>query len=286
MIGGVGMMRCVSFYTLTGLCTLCLALPLFETLLGTTAAATDLALRFSPPSLAHPLGTDELGRDIFLRLLEGGRISLTVGIVSAILCAVIGSCIGMAAGYFGGKTDAFLMRLTDMLIALPALPLLIVLSAVDGSKLGLDMSSPAASVYKIIALVTLFGWTGVARLTRARTRSLREMDFVLSARALGVSDARIIRRHILPNLSGTVIVAATLAAGTIIMTESVLSFLGLGIAPPMASWGNMLTTAEDSIWEYPWLAVYPGMMIFVTVMAFNLLGDRWQARMNPKKGLS
>lgn len=173
-----------------------------------------------------------------------------------------------------------------MLLALPVLPLLIILSAVDLQKLGLGAAaaaSPALSLYKIIVLVALFGWVGVARLARARTLSLRHADYVRAARALGMGGPAIVWRHVLPNLMNTVIVAATLAAGNIILMESVLSFLGLGIQPPMASWGNMLTGAQDTIWDNPLAGLYPGAMIFATVMAFNLLGDRLQAQLNPRE---
>jgi len=250
-------------------------------LLSLDSNAADLTERFLPLSTAHLLGTDELGRDIFLRLLYGARVSLGVGLIAALATSLIGTAIGMGAGYGGGKTDAFLMRLTDILIALPLLPLLIILSAVDMTKLGFSAAGDA-SLYKIIVLISLTGWTTVARLTRARTLTLKKMDFVLAARALGVGHARIILRHIFPNLLNTVMVATTLSIGNIIMIESVLSFLGLGIQPPLPSWGNMLTNAEDNIWEHAALTVYPGALIFITVLAFNFLGDGLQAALDPK----
>lgn len=239
---------------------------------GGERAVTDLSQRFLPPSAAHILGTDELGRDVFARLLEGGRVSLSIALIAALACAVLGVSVGVGAGYAGGAADAALMRLTDFLIALPVLPLLIVLSAVDAGKLGFS-PSPAFAVGKIVLLVSLFGWTTTARLARARTLSLRSMDFVRAARALGVGRVRLVLRHILPNLMDTVAIAAALSVGHIILLESVLSFLGLGIQPPMASWGNMLANAEENIWEHASLAVWPGLMIFVTVLAFNRLAD-------------
>jgi len=241
----------------------------------------DLSARFLPPSMTHIFGTDELGRDVFIRLLYGGRVSLGVGFTAAIITSCIGTGIGILAGYSGGKTDAFLMRLTDILIALPLLPLLIILSAVDLGKLGIHTTADV-SLYKIIALVSLTGWTTTARLTRARTLTLKQMDFVLAARALGVGSARIILRHIFPNLLNTVIVATTLTIGNIILLESVLSFLGLGIQPPLPSWGNMLTNAQENIWEHAALTLYPGAMIFITVLAFNFLGDGLQTALDPK----
>lgn len=242
----------------------------------------DLTLRFLPPSTAHFFGTDELGRDIFIRLIHGARVSLGVGFTAALATAFIGTAIGMIAGYAGGKTDAFLMRMTDLLIALPLLPLLIVLSAIDLGKLGIETSGNA-SLYKIIILISLTGWTTLARLTRARALTLKKMDFVLAARALGVGNLRIILRHIFPNLLNTVIVATTLSIGNFILIESVLSFLGLGIQPPLPSWGNMLTNAGENIWEHASLTIYPGAMIFMTVLAFNFLGDGLQATLDPKK---
>lgn len=265
------------------LCCLCLGMDVFARVLGTTPDQTDLMLRFAPMSSAHPFGTDDLGRDIFLRLLQGGRVSLCIGLVAALLCGAIGMAAGVLAGYKGGAWDAALMRLCDVLIALPLLPLLIILSAIDLGKLGIDAQGGAVALYKIIVLVTAFGWVAIARLARARALTLRRMDFVRAAQALGVSQARIMLRHIAPNLLPTVIVATAMAAGNIILTESVLSFLGLGIQPPMASWGNMLSHAEDTLWDHPWLSVFPGMMIFATVLAFNLLGDGLQQAIDPKR---
>jgi peptide/nickel transport system permease protein len=263
----------------------CFGAGLIEAALGIASNEADLASRFLPPSPRHFLGTDELGRDLFVRLLYGGRVSLAVAVASGLASALIGTAVGTAAGYFGGRWDAFLMRLTDLLIALPALPLLIILSALDLQKLGVSpewAQSEAASLYKIIALISLLGWTTVARLSRARALTLRQMDFVRAARALGSRDARILLRHILPNLLNTVIVATALATGNIILMESVLSFLGLGIQPPVPSWGNMLTHAQQTIWEHARLSFYPGMMIFVTVLAFNFLGDTLQRAWDPK----
>ena len=252
-----------------------------ESLLSLQSNTADLAGHFLPPSPAHFFGTDELGRDIFIRLLYGGRVSLGVGLTAALAASAIGTSVGLFAGYGGGRIDALLMRLTDLLIALPLLPLLIILSAMDLSKLGISVTTDT-SLYKIIVLVSLTGWTTAARLTRARTLTLKQMDFVTAARALGVGPARIVIRHIFPNLLNTVIVATTLSIGNIILVESVLSFLGLGIQPPLPSWGNMLTNAEDNIWEHALLTIYPGVMIFITVLSFNFLGDGLQAVLDPK----
>jgi len=254
--------------------------------LGVHADTVDLYQRLAGPSLRHPLGTDELGRDLLLRLLEGGRVSLLVGITAALAAAVLGTAIGLVAGYFGGRLDAALMRLTDGVIALPLLPLLVVLAAADLHKLGVPAAlrqSEAVSLYRIIVLVTLVGWTTVARLVRGTTLSLKRQDFVRAAEALGAGHRRIMLVHILPNLATPIIVATSLAVGEIILLESVLSFLGLGIAPPLASWGNMLTGAEETIALAPMLAVYPGLLIFLTVMACNLLGDGLQQALDPRQ---
>jgi len=262
-----------------------IAAPVVESLLGLDATAADLFNRFQAPSAAHPLGTDELGRDLLLRLLYGGRVSLFVGLVAAVFAACIGTAVGLAAGYLGGRLDAFLMRLTDGVIALPLLPLLIVLAAIDLQKIGLPAvltDSENVSLYRIVVIVALAGWTTVARLVRASTLSLKERAFVQAAVAQGAGPLRIAMVHILPNLASPIIVATTLAAGNIILLESVLSFLGLGIQPPIPSWGNLLTNAQELIWEAPALAFYPGMLIFVTVVAFNFLGDGLQAALDPR----
>ena len=259
--------------------------PLIARTLGADPGAVDLYHRYAAPSLGHPLGTDALGRDLLLRLLDGGRVSLAVGLAAALAASVLGTSIGLAAGYRGGRLDAALMRLTDGVISLPLLPLLVVLAAVDLRKLGLPpglVESEAASLYRIVVLVALVGWTTVARLVRGATLSLVRQDFVRAAEALGARPLRVMLVHILPNLATPIIVATSLAVGEIILLESVLSFLGLGVEPPLASWGNMLTGAQETIALAPMLAVYPGVLIFVTVMACNLLGDGLQAALDPR----
>ena len=262
------------------------AAPLVEAALGVDGANVDLLARLEPPSAAHPLGTDELGRDVLVRLLAGGRVSLAVGVSGALLAAAIGTLVGLVAGYAGGGADAFLMRCTDAVISLPLLPLLIVLAAVDLGKLGLDASGEAVSVLRIVLIVALFGWTTPARLVRASVLSLRSREFVRAAEALGAGPARILRRHILPNAAGPLIVATALAIGNVILVESVLSYLGLGVQPPLPSWGNMLTGAQELLFEAPLLALWPGLLIFATVLAFNLLGDRLEAALDPRRRCS
>jgi peptide/nickel transport system permease protein len=262
-----------------------LVAPVVAAMTGSDSGRVDLHHRLAAPSFAHLLGTDELGRDLLLRLLEGGRISLAVGLAAAIAAAVLGTTIGLVAGYRGGRLDAVLMRLTDGVIALPLLPLLVVLAAIDLRKLGLPawlVQSEAVSLYRIIALIALVGWTTVARLVRGATLSLRAQDFVRAAVALGAGPARIMLVHILPNLASPIIVATTMSVGGIILLESVLSFLGLGIEPPVASWGNMLTGAQETVATAPQLALYPGLLIFITVIACNFLGDGLQDALDPR----
>jgi peptide/nickel transport system permease protein len=267
------------------LALLSLSAPLIEQALGIDAGAVSLLDRFGPPSAEHPLGTDELGRDVLIRLLQGGQVSLFVGLTAALAAAVIGTAVGLSAGFFGGRLDALLMRLTDGVISLPLLPLLIVLAAVDLTKLGIPAGlaqSEQASLYRIIVIVALGGWTTVARLVRGATLSVRQREFVRAATALGAGNLRLMIVHILPNVASPIVVATTLSIGNIILLESVLSFLGLGIQPPLPSWGNMLTNAQELIWSAPQLAIYPGLLIFLTVIAFNFLGAGMQDAIAPR----
>lgn len=278
-------MAVLSLGTLLLLALLSIGAPLIEVLFGLDANAENLFQRSQSPSLAHPLGTDEIGRDLLARLLHGGRVSLAVALAAALASAVIGTVIGLFAGYYGGRFDAFLMRFTDGVISLPLLPLLIVLAAIDLSKLGLPdtfTQSENVSLYRIILIISIVGWTTVARLVRAETLTLKQREFVRAAVAQGATNGRIMRTHILPNAVSPIIVATTLSVGNIILFESVLSFLGLGIQPPVASWGNMLTNAQELIWSAPQLAVWPGLLIFVTVIAFNFLGDGLQDALDPR----
>lgn len=275
----------ISLAFLSVMLVLALAAPLLADLRGIDPSQTDLFRRFEPPSAEHWLGTDDLGRDLFQRLLDGGRVSLLVGISGALLSAILGAFIGVMAGYLGGRLDAFLMRLTDGVISLPLLPLLIVLAAVDPRKLGIPAEiaqSEMFSLYRIVVIVALTGWTTVARLVRAETLSLKARDFTRAAVALGARPGRIMLRHILPNTAGTLVVATTMSVGTLILFESTLSFLGLGIQPPAASWGNMLTGAQELLQEAPVLALWPGLLIFLTVIAFNFLGDGLQDALDPR----
>lgn len=253
--------------------------------LGLDPDATDLFARFDPPSAKHWLGTDDAGRDELIRLMVGGQISLLVGLLATAVGGVIGLAVGVCAGYFGGRLDALLMRFTDGMIALPLLPLLIVLGAIDLTKLGFSTEfarSGAAGFWRIVVIISIVDWTAIARLVRAATLSIRERDYVRAARASGAGPGYVMLSHILPNVATPIIVAFTLTVGRVILFESVLSFLGFGIVPPTPSWGNMLNNAQELITSAPMLAIYPGALIFVTVIAVNFLGDGLQHAFDPR----
>ena len=224
--------------------------------------ALDLVNRREMPSVAHWFGTDDLGRDLLSRILFGARVSLAVGVLSAIVAGLIGVGIGAASGVAGGAVDTALMRLTDAALSVPRLLLLMVASAVISPSIPL-----------LVVLVGLVGWMETARVTRAAFLSGREREFVLAARASGASTARIVVAHLLPAAAPAIAVAATLAVGRGILLESALSFFGIGVQPPAASWGNMLYQAQSTMSTEPWLALFPGLFIFVTVAAINTLGD-------------
>lgn len=247
--------------------------PVVQDWLGHDPFAPDLFRRFEPPSEAHPLGTDDLGRDLLLRLLHGARVSLTVGIAAALAAAVIGTAAGLLAAWRGGAVDAALMRVADGLLALPALPLLVVLAAVDPARLGLPRGEAAADMLRIVAILALFGWVGVARLARAAALSVLARDYVRAARALGAGEARVMLRHVLPNVFPSVAVATALAVAGSILAESTLSFLGLGIQPPAPSWGNMLANAQEMVFGAPMAAVWPGLAILAAVAGCTLVAD-------------
>jgi len=225
--------------------------------------ALDLANRRAVPSAAHWFGTDDLGRDLFSRVLFGARVSLAVGLLSALVAGVIGIGVGAMSGFFGGLADAALMRLTDAVLSVPRLLLLMVASAV------LDPSIPL-----LIVLVGFVGWMETARVTRAAFLSSRDREFVLAAHASGASALRIVGVHLLPVAAPAIAVSATLAVGRGILLESALSFFGIGVQPPAASWGNMLYQAQATMNTEPWLALFPGAFIFLTAASINAVGDR------------
>jgi peptide/nickel transport system permease protein len=233
---------------------------------------SSLSERWLPPGRGHALGTDELGRDVLARLLHAGRVSLLVGYGVGFLVALAGVAVGGVAGYHGGVVDSVLMRAVDVLLAIPTLPLYLILAAL----------LPGGGVGRVILILAAFAWPPAARLVRAQVLALREETFVEAARAAGASGARVLLRHILPHAVGPAVVAATLAAGHAILSESALSYLGLGIAPPTASWGNMLHRASDYLWTAPWLAVAPGCAIALAVLGFNLLGDGLRDALDPR----
>jgi peptide/nickel transport system permease protein len=224
--------------------------------------AIDLATRRAPPSLAHPFGTDEIGRDLFTRVLYGARVSLAVALLAALMAGGIGVLIGGIAGYIGGRADRILMRATDAALAVPRLLLLMIAGAA---------LSPSLAV--VVLLVGAVGWMETARVTRAEVLSLRGQEFVLAARAAGGGVARVLGRHVLVNAAGPIAVAVTLAVGRAVLLESALSFFGVGIQPPRASWGNMLYQAQTTMATEPWLALFPGLFIFVTALSVNAVGD-------------
>jgi peptide/nickel transport system permease protein len=245
--------------TLLVLVLLAVAVPWLPTL---SPESMDLANRRAAPSLHNWFGTDELGRDLFTRVLYGARVSLAVGLLSALVAGALGIAVGAASGLAGGAIDAALMRLSDAMLSVPRLLLLMAASAVM-----------LPSVPALVLLVGGVGWMETARVTRASFLSLRDREFVVAARALGASGLRLVGSHLLPNASGPIVVSVTLAVGRGILLESALSFFGVGVQPPTASWGNMLYQAQTTMSTEPWLALFPGLFIFVTIVAINVIGD-------------
>jgi peptide/nickel transport system permease protein len=231
----------------------------------------DIVHILRPPSAEHPLGTDDLGRDVLARMAHGARISLSVGFVAVGIAIAIGLVVGLLAGYYGGWVDAVLMRFVDMMLCFPTFFLILSVIAFIGP-----------SIWNIMIIIGLTGWMGVARLVRAETLSLKERDFVAAARAQGAGDGRIVFRHILPNTLAPILVAATLGVAGAILTESALSFLGIGVQPPTPSWGNILTAGKDNIEFAWWLSLFPGLAILVTVLGYNLLGEGIRDAADPR----
>lgn len=250
-----------------------------------TPEAKDLIKIFKGFDTYHLFGTDELGRDVFIRLVYGTRVSMGVGILVAIASALLGLLIGSVAGFYGGVIDTVLMRVTDGLLSLPMIPVLIVIAAVDLTKipwLKALISTSNESIVKMIIILCLFSWMTVALLVRGSILSLREREFVLAARTLGAKDSTIIVRHMFPNVIAPMLVSITLGVGESILFEAALSFLGLGIMPPTPSWGNMLNNAQELIYQAPFLAILPGVLILITTVSFNYLGDGLQDAIDPK----
>ena len=239
---------------------------------GDPAAMGELGARLAPPSAAHLLGTDVLGRDVLVRLVHGARVSLLVGWVSVLAAVSTGTVIGMAAGLGPRRLDRVLMAMTDLFMAFPRIFLVLLL---------VSLTAPSLPLIMIVLGVT--GWMGVARLVRAEALALRERDFVAAARGLGLTPLQVARRHILPGLWPTVIVAATLRVGGAILTESFLSYLGLGVQEPTVSWGAMIQMGRANLVDGWWLATFPGLALALTVIGYNLLGDSLRERLDPRR---
>ncbi len=235
------------------------------------AISMDDALQ--PPGLSHPLGTDAFGRDVATRVMYGARFSLQVGVVSRVIALVIGTVLGLLAGYYGGRTDRWVMRLADITLAYPGLLLLIaVMAAVGPSKLSLFVA------------LGVVGWAGVARLVRAQVLTIKEREYVLAIRSIGASNTTVMVRHVLPNVLTPIIVIFSMGLGASIMAEASLSFLGLGAQPPTASWGSMISSGIDYLRVAPWLSLAPGLVVTLTVLGFNLLGDALRDLSDPRLG--
>ncbi|HKJ05353.1 MAG TPA: ABC transporter permease [Geopsychrobacteraceae bacterium] len=234
-------------------------------------AAINVSQSLLPPSFEHPLGTDDLGRGVLLRLLYGARISLLVGFVAVGISCLIGIFLGALAGYYGGWIDTVVMRFVDIMLCFPTFFLILAVIA---------FLNP--SIWNIMIVIGMTSWMGVSRLIRAEFLTLRERDFVQAARALGASDFRLIFRHILPNALSPVLVSATLGVAGAILTESALSFLGIGVQPPTPSWGNMLITGKQTLGSAWWLSVFPGLAILITVLGYNLLGEGIRDALDPR----
>ncbi|MGZ4766555.1 MAG: ABC transporter permease [Ilumatobacteraceae bacterium] len=218
--------------------------------------------RFLPPSFAHPMGTDDFGLDIFARVIYGARVSLMVGFVATAISVILGIIMGAMSGFYGGITDSVVMRITDVFLAFPYILLAILLISLMGMGLG-----------PVLVAIGILGWTTIARVFRSSILSVKQNDYVEAARAMGASDVRIMARHILPNSLAPIIVYATMSVGGVILTEAALSFLGVGVQPPMPSWGRMLNEAQNFMITHPGLFIWPGLAIILTVLAFVLLGD-------------
>lgn len=249
------------------------------------ALYNNLEARMSPPSLAHPFGTDNTGRDTLARSIYGGQISLGIGVVSAVLSMVLGLMIGALAGYYGGWVDGLLMRATEALLVIPRLFLLILLAKIFGASVAplvLFGRTIAPSVVVVVGVIGITSWMSQARVTRGSVLGLRATEFITAARCIGASDRRILFRHLLPNLIGPTTVSLTLTVAQSVLTEAYASFLGLGVQAPTPSWGNMLDRATQYLELAPWLWIFPGLMIIFTVMSINFLGDGLRDALDPQ----
>jgi peptide/nickel transport system permease protein len=249
------------------------------------ANATDTALRLQAPSAEHPFGTDTIGRDILARTIYGGQISLLIGLSAVILQTILGVLIGAIAGYYGGYLDSILMRFTEAMLNIPQLFILIVMARFFGGRvpdLVLLGRTFSGSVVVIIIIIALTSWMYLARIVRAEFMSLKEREFILAARAIGTPTYQIIFSHILPNSVAPIIVTATLGVANAILAEAYISFLGLGVQPPTATWGNMMDRAYEFVETAPWMWLFPGLLIVLTVLSINFVGDGLRDAMDPR----
>lgn len=248
---------------------------------------TDPFLRWGEPSETHPFGNDNAGRDVLARTIWGGQISLFIAVTAVTIAVTLGTVVGLVAGYFGGWLDAILMRVVEALLAIPTLILLLVLSrtlidSAGASFVNILGREFGISVIAVILIIGFTSWMGLSRIVRSMVLSLKEQEFVSAARALGAGNARIIFVHILPNCLAPIIVAATLGVGTAIIVEAALSFLGFGVMPPDASWGNIINLARNDVEQYWWLWVFPGTLIVITVLSINFIGDGLRDALDPR----
>ncbi|WP_372518516.1 ABC transporter permease [Candidatus Ruminimicrobiellum ovillum] len=262
-------------FALTGLTviTLLIVVALFAPVISPyTPSEQNVFERLQAPSLTHFFGTDDLGRDVFTRMIFGARISLAVGFISVFIILVIGTFLGIVSGYYGGKIDYIIMRFTDIVLCFPTFFLIILVIA---------FIEP--NIYNVMIVIGVTSWPGLARLVRAEVLSLKEREFILVSKMMAISNIKIFFVHILPNIISPLMVYSSLAIGGAILTESALSFLGLGVQPPMPSWGQILTSGKDYIYMAWWLSLFPGIAILVTVLAFNLVGEAIRDIFDPKE---
>jgi peptide/nickel transport system permease protein len=272
-VGGVVVLTTIVIATIVG--------PFVYT---TSPAALDPAAGLAGPSLAHPLGADDLGRDLLARVLLGGRVSVAVGLVAMLIAVTVGTFIGAVAGYSGGWIEGALMRLTDLFLALPTLPLLLMTIYLFRDELRRRLGPELGIFLLIVTLIGLLNWMPVARLVRASFLSLKQQEFVQAARSIGAGDTSIMLRHILPNVAGPITVAATVGVGAAIIAESSLSFLGLGFPPDVPTWGRLLFDAKNYLQLAPHWALASGALIFLTVLGINYMGDGLRDALDPRRG--
>ncbi len=253
----------------------CAAAPLFAPY-NPSAQPDIIALRSQPPSLAHPFGTDPFSRDVLSRLLYGGRVSLSVAVIATLVSITLGTAYGAIAGFAGGAVESVMMRLLDALLSIPRLLLLIAVFA----------AWRQLALFPFVVIVGFTGWYGLSRVVRGQVLAMKRQDFVISARALGAGRARILLKHILPNVLTPVIVAAALGVGHVILLEAGLSYLGVGVRQPQPSWGNIIQDGSDQIAHLWWISFFPGLAIVMTVMAFNVLGDALRSALDPRQTLT